>query len=108
MALDQGNLPDITGPTRHWTRSLRQEFLDSLDAARAADLDYIGSRSGFISMGKPKPISDVCRAAGWKQTGQTAWLLSDGIYDMRQSLRFLAEKHGHIATNGSITKEFCV
>jgi hypothetical protein len=108
MTSDLETLLERTGPTRRWATSLRQEILDSLDVARAADVQYIGGRAGVLSSSYGLPVNTFCKTAGWESAGFAEWHLPDDIYDMRQTLRYLAEKHGRIDADGAVTKEFQV
>lgn len=91
-----------------WAISFRQEILDSLDLARASDVRYIGGRAGVLSTNDGQPVDRFCHAAGWESAGPAEWRLPDGVYDMRQTLRYLAEQRGRLEPDGSVTKEFRV
>jgi hypothetical protein len=97
-----------TLPSARWTHSFRQEILDSLDLARASDVEYIGGRAGVLSTNSGQAVDRFCKAAAWESAGPAEWRLPDGVYDMRQTLRYLAEHHNRLDPDGSVTKEFRV
>lgn len=95
-------------PSARWTDSFQQEILNSLDLARAADVEFRGGRAGVLTTSYGQPVHRFCQAAGWEAVGYAAWRLPDDVYDMRQTVRYLAEQRGRLEPDGSITKEFGV
>lgn len=89
-------------------QSFRQEILDCLDDARASEVAYVGGRVGVLTTASGEKVNAFCTANGWESVGFAEWRLPDDVYDMRQSLRYLAEQYGRIDADGAVTKEFRV
>jgi hypothetical protein len=68
--------------------ALPREILETLEEAKGGQLDYHGSESRAWH---PAP---AFRLPGWVWHRGNCVRLADGVYDLRASVRYLAERHG--------------
>jgi hypothetical protein len=80
---------------------VQQEILATLDDAKAAPLHYRGGRAHFTNGVR---VAALEAGPGWVITDGANVDLPDGVYDLRASCRFLAERHGKTHKVTSITR----
>ena len=88
--------------------ALQQQILESLDTARLSGITYPGGGNGLVRTSSANLGQELYYASGWEPIDAITFHLPGGVYDMRETLRYMVRERGLIDQRGTINKAFSV